>query len=566
MHTPKLPHLLITALLIGGSCVAVAANLGPDDRQVSFTGAPGTNETDAVSPVLAFDSVNQRYLLVWSADEADGDFLIHGQLLSGAAGAPVAPAFAISAAGPSGTDHRQPTVVFSPQFNHYLVVWASDVLNTGANEIMGQLVGTDGQLVGPMRRYSDMGSVDTDTAFDAVTPDLAWHPFLEVFTVVWAADDDLGDLSDGRFEVYGQLVEGETGAETGANDFRITYSLADTYGNDVLEPSVAVHPGSDRWFVAFEGDIQDDSIHEPEIWMYGCTGDIPDGAAVGLSLTGANFFDDLSAHNPDLAWIPSSGELVCVWDAEDDGSYPQGIYGRRIDPDGTLLDPLLEFSAGAGTPFGDLREATHPVITVDPLSDEWFVAWRGDLNDGLAHFDHEVWARRFNDVGSPVDPAAFQLSGMDPSLGPVAGAGAPAVAINGTHGYKLIAWSGDLDSTPGDEHEIFVQAWSDNGTSPVDETPGAIAFGLHGAAPNPFNPSTTIAFDLPAAAPVSLTIYDASGRLVRKLLNSGPGLAGRNEAVWNGRDDTGRQVSSGVYLYRLETTGHSGRGRMTLVK
>jgi hypothetical protein len=300
--------------------------------------------------------------------------------------------------------------------------------------------------------------------------------------------------------------------------------------------------------------------------MYGCTSGVPDPSAVNLSLTGGSYVDDFSAHNPDLAWVPSSGELVCVWDAEADGAYPQGIYGRRLAPDGTLLGGLLEFSAGAGTIYGDLREAIYPVVTVDPFSDKWFVAWRGDLNDGLTHFDHEVWARRFDDLGGPLDPAAFQLSGMDPSLGPVAGAGAPAVAINGAHGYKLIAWSGDLHSTAGDEFEIFVQAWSDDGVSPVDETPGALVFGLHGAAPNPFNPSTTIAFDLPAAAPVSLTIYDASGRVVRKLLSGGPGLAGRNETVWNGRDDSGRQVSSGVYLYRLETPAHRGQGRMTLVK
>ena len=47
------------------------------------------------------------------------------------------------------------------------------VLNTGAYEIMGQLVNADGQLVGAMRRYSDMGSVDTDTAFDAAVESLS---------------------------------------------------------------------------------------------------------------------------------------------------------------------------------------------------------------------------------------------------------------------------------------------------------------------------------------------------------------------------------------------------------
>ena len=154
---------------------------------------------------------------------------------------------------------------------------------------------------------------------------------------------------------------------------------------------------------------------------------------------------------------------------------------------------------------------------------------------------------------------------MDPSLGPVAGAGPPAVAVNALNGYKLVAWSGDQDFTPGGEHEIFTQAWSDDVFSSTGETPVA-AFVLHGAAPNPFNPSTTIAFDLPAAEPVSMRIFDPSGRLVRTLLADDPGLAGRNEVVWNGMDDGGRQVASGVYLYRLETPTHGDVGRMTLVK
>jgi len=566
MRALKSPRHLIIALLIGGACAAAAANIGPDDRQVSFTGAPGTDNSDAVTPALAFDSVNQRYLLVWSADETDGDFHIYGQLLTGAAGASIGPSFLISSSGPADTDHRQPAAAFSPTHSQYLVIWSSDATNPGAYEIVGQVINPDGQLVGPTHRYSDMGSNDTDPAFDAVTPDLAFHPFLNEFVVAWAADDDLGALTDGRFEVYGQLVDGATGAELGANDFRITYSQADDMGNDVLEPSVAVHPDSDRWFVAFEGDINDDGVHDPEIWMYGCSTDIPDASAANLSNMGGSLFDGISARNPDLAWVPSSGELICVWDADASGLSFQGIYGQRLLPDGTLVGGMISFQAAGATPSNVLREAIEPTIVIDPISDEWFVAWRSDLNDGLPHFDHEIWARRFNDVGVAIGAAALKLSDMDPSLGPVAGAGAPAVAVNSIHGYKMIAWSGDTDITPGDEHEIFVQGWADNGVTPVGETPAAIGFDLHGAAPNPFNPSTTIAFNLPAAEPVTLKIFDPSGRLVRTLLNNDPGLAGRNEVTWNGRDLGGRNAASGVYLYLLETPSNRATGRMTLMK
>ena len=87
--------------------------------------------------------------------------------------------------------------------------------------------------------------------------------------------------------------------------------------------------------------------------------------------------------------------------------------------------------------------------------------------------------------------------------------------------------------------------------------------------PNPFNPSTTIPFALPAFAagmvPVRLTIYNATGQRVRQLLdeNLEPGY---HTAFWNGRDRTGKPVAAGIYLYRLETPAGTHTRRMTLVK
>lgn len=72
--------------------------------------------------------------------------------------------------------------------------------------------------------------------------------------------------------------------------------------------------------------------------------------------------------------------------------------------------------------------------------------------------------------------------------------------------------------------------------------------------PNPFNPSTTIAFGLKSRGELSLRIYDAAGRLVRTLAG-GTSDAGRYELSWNGRDDSGTSVASGVYFYRLTFYG-----------
>jgi hypothetical protein len=84
-------------------------------------------------------------------------------------------------------------------------------------------------------------------------------------------------------------------------------------------------------------------------------------------------------------------------------------------------------------------------------------------------------------------------------------------------------------------------------------------------APNPFNPSTTIAFTLPSAVDVELSIYDIEGRLVRTLLD-GPSQSGRHESRWDGADMRGGPVSSGIYVYRLRAGTTTIARKMLMLK
>ena len=83
--------------------------------------------------------------------------------------------------------------------------------------------------------------------------------------------------------------------------------------------------------------------------------------------------------------------------------------------------------------------------------------------------------------------------------------------------------------------------------------------------PNPFNPATMIAFELPQAGFVRLAIHDARGRLVRTLV-SGWQPAGTQRVQWSGEDDTGRRVASGVYHCRIVSGAHRAERSMILVK
>jgi len=87
--------------------------------------------------------------------------------------------------------------------------------------------------------------------------------------------------------------------------------------------------------------------------------------------------------------------------------------------------------------------------------------------------------------------------------------------------------------------------------------------------PNPFNPMTTIAFDIPDAPReahrVSLAVYDLRGRLVRRLVDSDL-MPGSHRVAWDGKDEAGRKVSSGIYLYTLKAGVVSLTRKMVAVK
>ena len=83
--------------------------------------------------------------------------------------------------------------------------------------------------------------------------------------------------------------------------------------------------------------------------------------------------------------------------------------------------------------------------------------------------------------------------------------------------------------------------------------------------PNPFNPSTTLAFSLPAAGAAKLSIYNSKGQLVKTLLDENLN-AGNHRLVWDGHDDSGLPVASGIYLYKLDAGRQSQSRRMLLLK
>ncbi len=118
----------------------------------------------------------------------------------------------------------------------------------------------------------------------------------------------------------------------------------------------------------------------------------------------------------------------------------------------------------------------------------------------------------------------------------------------------------------GESVDLAFMIHADIDTRLPDESALPQHIGLYQNVPNPFNPRTVIRYDLPSALNVRLEIYDVAGRRVRTLVDGLVREAGSHEVVWDGRDDRGIHVSSGVFFYRIEAADFRETRKLVLVR
>ena len=141
----------------------------------------------------------------------------------------------------------------------------------------------------------------------------------------------------------------------------------------------------------------------------------------------------------------------------------------------------------------------------------------------------------------------------------------PVVQLN-----ELVFTVSDSSVQPAESYIYRIDFEIDSGSWLLFET-GVVqmpemSYALYQNSPNPFNPLTTISYDLNKASTVKLTVYDIAGRAVRHLVDSPGESAGRHFVKWFGRDDSGHQVTSGVYFYVIQAGEFKQSKRMLLLK
>ncbi|HPX67495.1 MAG TPA: choice-of-anchor J domain-containing protein [Candidatus Syntrophosphaera sp.] len=112
---------------------------------------------------------------------------------------------------------------------------------------------------------------------------------------------------------------------------------------------------------------------------------------------------------------------------------------------------------------------------------------------------------------------------------------------------------------------LLVDSFNAENVPVADDSQTPALTGIEGNFPNPFNPETNIRFSLARSGPVELGVFDLRGRKLKTLVNSYL-PSGHHTTVWNGLDDAGRQVSSGVYLCKLRAGGQRSCHKLVLMK
>ena len=143
-----------------------------------------------------------------------------------------------------------------------------------------------------------------------------------------------------------------------------------------------------------------------------------------------------------------------------------------------------------------------------------------------------------------------------------------------------IPWSFEIDQTGsvGIDNPKFIKpgsaggppqyvesSFTENYQLSIEELSLPMDFELSEAYPNPFNPETRINYGLPLQSKISISIFDINGRQIKSLEESFR-IPGRYSVIWNGLDDNGHSVSSGMYIYQMIAGDYISSGKVMLVK
>jgi hypothetical protein len=469
------------ALLTAAYPVVVDPEIGSNDYRISDMGPDGDANYDAFDAAVAYNSINNTYLVVWAGDDTPGglvdeEYEIFGQVLNGSGTQVGYSDVRISFAGGTGSTSTRalnPDVAFNSQYNQYLVVWSADNPADGCVdnefEIWGQIIDASiFPLYGDNFRISFNGG-SGDPAYDADFPAVVYNPDADEYLVAWEADDTVQGMVDSEFEIFAQRVY-STGILVGSN-----LRMSDMGGSgdplyDAFEPDVVYDSRNFEYLTVWYGDDNSGGLVDDEYEIYGQlitwqgAGTGPNDFRISdMGGTGDLVYD---AFDPAAAYNPVRNEYLVVWLGDDNvGGVVESemeVFSQRFTPDIVGLggnDFRLSDVGGLGNPNYDV--AWGPEIAYSAILDQYMVVWGGeDSVGGMIDGEWEIFAQMLNgNVTDGIGPNDERISDAG-GIGELSFTTySPVVAANTWNGQFLVAWHGDdnVGSLVQGEREIFIQ-------------------------------------------------------------------------------------------------------------
>jgi len=504
------------------------------------------------SPVIASDS-SGRFTIVW-ADSRNGEYDIYAQQFSETG---IAEGNNLKINDDQGSASQLNSAVATDGNGNFIVTW-KDYRN-GTIDVYSQRFSHNGTALGDNFKVNNF----TGSTFEfppAVALDESGN-----FVITWE------DTSHHNFDILAQRYSSDG-----------TALLSNVKVNDDLENAGQFDP-------AITSDAYGNFVI---IWLDGRNGHNKDVYAQRFSSDGTtlgkNFKvnDDVgnpAQFHPAISSDPA-GNFVVTWQDNRNG-FNADIYAQRYSSDGTALASNFIINDDVNA------SQSSPVISMD-TEGNFVIAWCDNRKT-----NSDIYAQRFADTGTALGNN-FKVNDDVEHTGKLY----PTISMNESGNY-IIAWRDYRNGTADiyaqrylsdgtklgenfrmtntgefNQSEPAVQMWRnriyttwtdnraggtgidiwanildwENPTEIVPETPTSspASFLICQNYPNPFNPETSIVYELPAAGEVKIEVFDIRGRLVNTLIN-GQIPAGTQRVRWNGLNESGQPVASGVYYYRI---------------
>jgi len=417
---------------------------------------------------------------------------------------------------------------------------------------------------------SDMSNIAVGTSIDNIAPsamtDYAINSAGNGIEVSWVAPEDHGVVSSFVFRGATQYIYG-------VEKYEVYRTVAGSEGFELIGTAT---PGS----TSFIDDVpMGSNVYSYYVKAVDGNPDhmvmSPTRSGISTSALKGDFTGDATINASDFSIFAANyGKVMAGNEATFVGAYDLNSDGKIDASDFSI------FAAAYGSTLSSAKAAVAEMPTsdipfgisasIDDATSTYFVNVNIDKADGLKGFEFfmsynteafEFLPNSVNglvglNMATQVEDGVIRISdwfiGQDFS-GTVS-LGFRSTGLNRTSTFEILNAVVDVD---GLAHATNVSEFEARALPTV--------YALSQNYPNPFNPTTTIDYSIPKSGNVEMVIYNASGQKVRSLV-TGAQDAGFYKVVWDGRNDMGESVASGVYLYKLVSGSFSKTAKMNLIK